>query len=111
MSDFGANSPPPSQLFHEAGLDWADKKAAADLLEDTKSAVIAKWQQELGDMPVNRAEQLVKSQPRYTELIEQIVEARRVANVAWVVMNVRKMEHAEHQSEEANNRQEMRMTT
>lgn len=110
MTEFGENRP-PSEIYHEAGLEWADKEAAASLLEDTKSAVVAQWQQELGDMPVSRAEQLVKAQPRYKDLVEQIVEARRVANVAWVVMNVRKMEHSEWQSKEANARQEMRMTT
>lgn len=109
MTEFGDNSPPPSQVYHEAGLDWADKEAAASLLEDTKSAVVAKWQAELGDIPVNRAEQQVKIQPRYTELVEQIVEARRQANIAKVVLEVRRMEWGEWQNKEANARQEMKM--
>ena len=50
---------PWSEQYQIVGADWAEKEAAASLLEDCKSAVMAQRQAELGDIPVNRAEQIV----------------------------------------------------
>ena len=102
---------PPSQIFREAAEDGADKEAAAQRLEDSKSAIMAQWQAELGDMPVNKAEQTVKSSLRWMDLLEKIVAARKAANLAKINMEVRRMEFNEWSNREANQRQELRMTS
>lgn len=95
---------PLSQIYLEDAEDWVDKEAAAQLLEDTKSAVMAQRQLALGDIPVNRAEQIVKASPEHYADIERIVEARRVANLAKVRLEYRRMQHMEWVNHEANHR-------
>jgi hypothetical protein len=63
---------PFSEQFASAGEDWAEKEAAASLLEDAKSSVMAQRQTALGDIPVNRAEQIVKASPDWMEHIEKL---------------------------------------
>ena len=101
---------PWSEIYRDAGEDWADKEAAAQLLEDTKSAYMAQWCAEQGDIPVNRAEQIVKSSPRWTAHVTQIVEARKEANKAKVRLESIKMRAMESQARDANYRAEMRLT-
>jgi hypothetical protein len=102
---------PWSEQYQIAGEDWAEKEAAASLLEDCKSAVMAQWQATLGDIPVNKAEQTVKASPEWTEYIERTVEARRLANIAKVNMEAMKMKFNEWQNTEANNRTEARLVS
>ena len=100
---------PWSDIYREAGEDWADKEAAAQLLEDSKSAFLAQWCAEQGDVPVNRAEQSVKSSQRWREYIEQTVEARKQANKSKVRLESIKMRAMEWQAKEANARTEARL--
>lgn len=100
---------PLSEIYLEAAEDWVDKEAAAQLLEDTKSAVMAQRQLALGDIPVNRAEQIVKASPEHYADIERIVEARRVANLAKANLEYIRMLHMERTNEEANHRAGMRL--
>ena len=102
------NEFPFSEQYRLAGEAWADKEAAAQLLEDTKTATLAQWVAELGDMPVNRAENIIKAEDRWTELIEDIVAARKVANLAKVHLKVAEMRYYEHQAKQANTRTELR---
>jgi putative sterol carrier protein len=95
--------------YREMGEDWADKESAAQLLEDSKSAVMAQWQTELGDMPVNRAEQTVKASARWIGYINDTVNARKAANLAKVRLEACRMKAMEYQAKEANNRTEMRI--
>lgn len=105
----GHNQMPWSEQYRLAGEDWADKEAAAQLLEDTKSAVMAQRQAELGDIPVNRAEQTVKASAAWYQHIEKIVEARKVANVAKVQLEYIRMKAMERAGAEANQRTEMKL--
>lgn len=89
---------------------WADLEAAASLLENCRSVFFAEWCVEAGDMPVNRAEQVVKAQPRWKKYNEQMVEARKAANVAKVRLESIKMRAMEQQARDANLRAEMRLT-
>jgi hypothetical protein len=98
-----------SEKYRLAGEDWADKEAAAQMLEDSKSAVMAQWQTELGDLPVNRAEQTVKASNRWRDYISDTVEARRQANIAKVNMEYTRMKAMEYQAKEANQRAELRI--
>jgi hypothetical protein len=96
--------------YQRAGEDWADKEAAAQLLEDCKSATMAQWCVEQGDIPVNRAEQTVKSSPRWQKYVENTVEARRAANKAKVYLESIKMRAMEWHAKSANYRAEARIT-
>src|SRR3954471_21590524 len=100
---------PWSEKFRLAGEDWADKEAAAQILEDLKSATMAQWQTELGDIPVNRAEQIVKGSAKWIKYITDTVEARRVANRAKVYKEYVKMKAMEQHAMEANQRTELQV--
>src|SRR5271169_2268882 len=102
------NDVPWSEQYRIAGEEWADLESAATLLEDCKSAVMAQWQTELGDVPVNRAEQTVKASPRWREYITDTVEARRKANVAKVKLESIKMRAMEVHAKDANTRAELK---
>lgn len=105
----GTNEPSWADKYREAGEDWADKESAAQLLEDTKSSVMAQRQAALGDLPVNRAEQIVKASQDWYDHIVKIVEARKAANLAKVQLEVIKMKYNEWNNAEANARTEKRM--
>lgn len=100
---------PWSDIYREAGEDWVDKEAAAQLLEDTKSSVMAQKQAAYGDIPVNKAEQKVKASPEWMEHLEKIVAARKAANLAKIYLDYVKMQSMEAASREANARAEMRL--
>lgn len=98
-----------SEQFRLAAKDWVEKDAAANLLEETKSAVLAQRMAELGDMPVSRAEMTVKASAEWREFIEAMVNARKDANMARVKVDWMRMRHSEWQSAEANARAERKM--
>lgn len=98
-----------SEQFRLAAKDWVEKDSAANLLEETKSAVLAQRMAELGDMPVSRAEMTVKASAEWREFIEAMVNARKDANMARVKVDWMRMRHSEWQSAEANARAERKM--
>lgn len=97
-----------SEVYRLAGEEWSDLEAAASLLEDTKSAFLAEKISILGDMPVNRAEQNVKSTREWKERIEQTIEARRLANRAKVKLESIRIQIMQWNNDEANKRAEMK---
>lgn len=103
----GDNLPWPEQ-YRIAGEAWADLEAAAQLLEDTKSAVLAQKCAELGSLPVNRAEQTIKASPFWRGHIEKIVRARESANKARIQLEYCKMKFYDFQSQQASSRAELR---
>lgn len=100
---------PFSERFRLAAEQWADLENAAQLLEDTKSLVMAQKQAQCGDVPVNRAEQMIKASPDWLRYVESIVEARKKANMAKITMEYEKMRFHENQGREANVRAELRL--
>lgn len=100
---------PFSERFRVAAETWVDAENAAQLLEDTKSIVMAQRQAQLGEMPINRAEQTIKAAPDWARYVESIVEARKVANLAKVKMEFERLRFMENQSREANTRAEMKL--
>lgn len=109
--EHGNNNPHWSERYRLAGIDWAEKNAAASLLEELKSATQSELQTKLGsDLPVNRAEQIVKSSSQWRDYIEKMVEARRIANEAKINLEAIRMEYFTEQSENATKRGEMRLT-
>ena len=68
------------------GEDWADKNAAAELLEETRKTFLAEVT--AGHLRsgegIGKAETLALTSPNYREHLEKMVEARRHANRARV---------------------------
>lgn len=104
-----SNNLPWSEQFRIVAKQWVDADAAATILEDTKSAVMAERMLGLGEMAVNKAEALVKASPEWRRHVESIVNARRAANRLKVQMEYLRMKFSEWQSENANKRAEMRL--
>lgn len=100
---------PLSEQFRLAAKDWVDKDSAASMLEETKTAVLAQRVGALGDMPVNRAEQIVKGSQEWHDWIAGMVKARTQANLAKVKLEWIRMRHSEWQSEAATKRAEMKL--
>lgn len=68
------------------GEDWADKNAAAELLEETKSTLLATiaTQSMRDGASAAKAELEAKATEAYADHLEKMVEARRHANRARV---------------------------
>jgi len=75
-----------------AGLTWADASAAADALEQTRKSVLAHsmagYLQE--GMPSNKAETLALAEESYLEFVRRMVAARKAADRAKVVYEIKK---------------------
>lgn len=100
---------PWSERYRLIALQWVDADAAANMLEDTKSAVLSEMLQAHADKPVNKGEALVKASPEWRAHVMKIVEARRKANQLKVEMEFMRMKFSENQSSEASKRAEMRL--
>ena len=100
---------PISEEYRVVAKNWVDAEAAASLLEDTKSAVLAQKMAALGDMPVSKAEMQVKASDDWTDFIEKMVEARKRANLLKVQLEYIRMRSSEWSSFEASKRAEMRL--
>lgn len=100
---------PWSEQYRIVSKNWVDADAAATILEDTKSAVLAERMLALGNMAVNKAEVLVKASPEWRRHVEAIVNARRAANRLKVQLEYLRMKFQEWSSENATKRAEMRL--
>lgn len=98
-----------SEQYRIVAKQWVDADAAADILEELKSATLAQLMTELGDMPVSRAEMQVKADVEWQDYIRSMVEARQKANKLKVQLEYLRMKFSEWQSENANKRAEMRL--
>jgi hypothetical protein len=98
-----------SEQYYVAANNWADLESAASMLEECKSAVMAQRQSMLGDIPVNRAEQIVKASPEWMEYLEKMVKSREAANRAKIKLEYLKMKFQEWSSGQANARAEARL--
>ena len=101
---------PLSEQFRIVAKRWVDFDAAASLLEETKSAVLAQMMAKQGDMPVSRAEMNVKASDEWTEHLAKMVAARRDANLAKVQMKYIEIKSMEWTSANANQRHEARLS-
>lgn len=100
---------PISEEYRIVAKQWVDAEAAASLLEDTKSAVLAHRMAALGDMPVSKAEMQVKASDEWFAFVDSVVEARKKANLLKVQLEYIRMRSGEWQSAEASKRAEMRL--
>ena len=100
---------PVSELWLKAALTWGDLEAAADLLESTKSSVMSQMMAIHGDIPVSKAEMLVKRSPEWIDHVEKVCNARKAANLAKVKVDYYKMRASEEMSKEATARLEAKL--
>ncbi|MES2602122.1 MAG: hypothetical protein V4602_15070 [Pseudomonadota bacterium] len=100
---------PWSEQYRIVARKWVDADAAASLLEDTKSAFLSQRMQANADLPVNRAEAMIKGSPEWADFIDKMVAARKQANLLKVQLEYLKMKFSEWQSENATKRAEMRL--
>jgi hypothetical protein len=103
------NGPPLSEQFRIIAKRWVDQDAAASLLEESKSAVLAQRMAALGEMPVSKAEMQIKASDEWHEYIEKMVEERKKASLLKVQLEFIRMRFSEWQSHEATRRAEMKL--
>ena len=109
MSDDMPQDAPLSEQYRVVAKAWVDADAAANLLEETKSAMLARLMQRQGDMPVSRAEMNVKASDEWREFVTKMVEAREKASLMKVKLEYIRMRFHEWQSVEATRRAEMKL--
>ena len=100
---------PLSEQFRIVAKKWVEADSAATLLEESKSAVLAKMMADEGDMPVSRAEMNVKASAEWKGYIQSMVEARQKAALLKVQLEYIRMKFSEWQSYEATKRAEMKL--
>lgn len=93
-----------SDDFLEVANSWVALDAAARMLEEGKTAFFAQKCVALGDMPVNKAEQTVRSSEEWANYIKRMVGAKTEANKMKVRMDYMRMRFSEWQSDAANER-------
>jgi hypothetical protein len=108
ISALPADQRPLSEQYRIAAKQWVELDAAARLLEETKTAVLAERKTALGDMPDSRAERIVRASPRWAEFVKTMVDARTAANLARVKMKWLEICIGEWTSADANQRAERR---
>ena len=86
---------PLSEQFRIVAKSWVDAEAAANLLEETKTATMSQRMLALGEMPVSKAEMIVKASTEWHEHLEKIVAARAAANMKKVQMEYLRMKERE----------------
>ena len=100
---------PLSEQYRIVAKKWVEADSAANILEETKSAVLAKMMADLGDMPVSRAEMKVKSSDEWHDHVRHMVDARSKASAAKIEAEYLKMRFYEWQSQAATRRAEMKL--
>lgn len=100
---------PLSEQYRVIAKRWVDADAAANMLEETKSAVLSKMMVDLGDMAVSKAEMQVKASDEWRDYIKQMVEARSAASMLKVQLEYIRMRFYEWQSQAATRRAEMKL--
>lgn len=103
------NNAPISEQYRVIAEEWVDADAAANLLEETKSAVLNRMMLDTQEKAVNRAEMIVKASDAWRDHVTKIVEARKKASILKVKMEYIRMKFHEWQSYEATRRAEMKL--
>jgi uncharacterized coiled-coil DUF342 family protein len=95
---------PWSDAWKRAALRANDLDAAATILEESKSAVLAQRKTQLGDIADNKAERIVKASAEWSDYITKMVKARQRANEAKIEAEWMKMKYYESASDKADER-------
>jgi hypothetical protein len=100
---------PWSEQYRIVAKQWVDADAAANFLEETKSANLARLMAKEGDIPVSRAEMNVKAGLEWAVFLNKMADARKKASLLKVQLEYLRMKFMEWQSENATKRAEMRL--
>ncbi len=104
---------PLSEMYAQAGEEWADLEAAASLKEETRSAfkaeLIVRALASNSDLAHNKAETFVLASPEWREFVLDMVECRRKANRAKITREVVMMRSWEETNRSANERMAARL--
>ena len=102
-----------SEQYRLAAKEWCGLDSAANLLEESKSAVLSQMinsQFKIDHkIALNRAETNAKASEEWKEYITKMVKAREEANLAKSRVKWLEMRHREEQSAEASARAESRL--
>lgn len=104
---------PWSEQYRIVAKQYVDAKAAAKILEETKTAEFSRRVNEVLEAdkcPVNRAEAAVKGSDDWMNWLHEMVEARRKADLLSVQLTYIQMRFSEQQDKNATGRAEMKMT-
>jgi len=104
-----SNNEPFSEQYRIVAKRWVEADAAARMLEETKTAVLAQMKSRLGEMTDAKAEKIVKSSTEWNDFLQKMVNARTSANLAKVQLKYIEMKYFEWQGANATARAEMRM--
>jgi membrane-bound lytic murein transglycosylase MltF len=97
------------QRLVDLGEDWADKDAAANLLEETRKSVLAEISRQADGKSMSEREAIALATDAYREHLAEMVEARRIANRAKVNYDAARAWIDITRTVEATKRQEMGM--
>lgn len=100
---------PLSEQFRLIAKRYVDADAAANLMEEAKSAFLARLMTAKGDIPVSKAEMMVKASDEWDGYIRKMVLNRSEAARLKAQMAYIQMRFQEWQSENATRRAEMRL--
>ena len=100
---------PLSEQYRIVAKQYIEANAAADILEELKSATLSQMMQNHASLPVSRAEMMVKSSSEWTDYINSMVEARKTSNLKKAQLEWIRMKFSEQQSREATERAERRL--
>ena len=100
---------PWSEQFRIVAKSWVDADAAANMYEELKTANLARFMLDEGDIPVSRAEMNVKGSDAWESYIENMLAARKKATLLKVQLEYIRMKFQEWSSENATKRAEMRL--
>lgn len=100
---------PISEQFRIIAKKWIEASKEANVLKETKSAVLAQKMVALGDMPVSKAEMIVKASHEWNDHVLEIAAAKNEADALELQLEYIRMKFSEWQSAEATRRAEMRL--
>jgi len=100
---------PISEQYRVAAEKWCDANAAADILEEGKSAFLSQRMLATGETAVSKAEMIVKGSKEWSDYIKNMVASRDKANRMKVTLEFWRMKYGEWQSSQANARAEMKL--
>ena len=82
---------PISEQFRIVAKQWVDDDKAANILEESKSAVLSQMMLKEGDIPVSKAEMRVKGSAEWQDYLDKMVNARADANLRKLHMDYLRM--------------------
>ena len=99
-----------SVAYHEiidAGKDWADKDAAAGILEDSKHSILAQIANTIDEKSNAARESQARAHPDYISFVEKLGKARKDRNLSRVKYDAAKTLASLRQTQESLKKAEM----